>query len=68
VCSIYLTCVFEIIDLDMQKERQTKNTNPPNGDGETGHKRARFYCNYYTENIVLFGLNFEERILINFGS
>jgi len=27
-----------------------RRTNPPNGDGEIGHKRVRFYCNYYTEN------------------
>jgi hypothetical protein len=56
VCSIYLTCVFEMKDLDMQKERQTKNTNPPNGDGETGHKRVAFIATITLRTKVLFEL------------
>jgi hypothetical protein len=33
-----------------ERKNRTKNTNPPNGDGETGHKGPAFIATITTEN------------------
>jgi hypothetical protein len=39
-----------------ENEKQTNNTNPPDGDGETGHKVPAFVALLQLRTIVLFKL------------